>query len=475
MSLNKEKYDILALFNLEDEDIEDISFSNLNNCAVADVFLRPDHPPCPDCGNTHVLIKGYQIKVINHGVLSDRKCLIHYHARRYKCPVCKRTWYERNPFCFNSMKISALTVQNVLRDLKKQTETFSSVASRYHISPTSAASIFDKHVQMPRLTLPEYMCWDEAYAFFHQGENSKYVFTILDYTSQVPVDILPSRKKEYLVHYFMGIPEEERKNVKMISTDMFKDYRSVIKDVFGDSVTHSVDHYHVSQEMGRKVDRVRIRVMKSVTKYKPGTKSETDEYWLLKKFNWLIFKRMDSKHKDGSLLFDPNRERRMNHKLQRMLNYYDIRVLIEAIHPDLKAAWQLKDKLVDFYDNNDVNTAPEAMNKLIQALSTSGVTEMKEFANTLITWKQQILNSFIIVNYRYKVDKDTGHVVVSAQKLNNGLMENRNSILKTVKKNSNGYTNWDRFRNRCLYILRPDALPLLNPLDTDKKKKHTNR
>ena len=79
------------------------------------------------------------------------------------------------------MKISALTVQNVLRDLKKQSETFASVASRYHISPTSAASIFDQHVKMPRLPLPELMCWDEAYAFFHEGEKSKYVFTILDF------------------------------------------------------------------------------------------------------------------------------------------------------------------------------------------------------------------------------------------------------------------------------------------------------
>ena len=76
MSLTKEKQDILALFNLEDENIEDISFSNENNCAAAEVLLRADYPPCPDCGNTHVVIKCYQTKVINHGLLADRKCVI---------------------------------------------------------------------------------------------------------------------------------------------------------------------------------------------------------------------------------------------------------------------------------------------------------------------------------------------------------------------------------------------------------------
>ena len=367
MSLSIEKQDILSLFNLEDDMIQDISFTNQNNCAIADILLRPDYPPCPSCGNKHVLIKGYQLKVINHGALSDRKCLIHYRARRYQCPVCKRTWYEHNPFCFKSMKISALTVLNVLTDLKSNSETFSAVAQRYHISPTSVASIFDQHIRMPRLSLPEYMCWDEAYAFFHRGENSKYVFTILDFKSGEPVDILPSRKKQYLIRYFLNIPVEERKNVKMISTDMYHEFRAVIHEIFGDSVIHSVDHYHLSQELGRKVDRVRIRVMKSVPKYKSkDSKAQSDEYYLLKKFNWLIFKRHDSRMKDKNLLFDPNRERVFNSKLQRMLNYHDIRSLIEDIHPDLKAAWHLKDDLVDFYEDNTFESAPQALNDLIQ-------------------------------------------------------------------------------------------------------------
>ena len=96
---------------------------------------------------------------------------------------------------------------------------------------------------------------------------------------------------------------------------------------------------------------------------------------------------------------------------------------------------------------------------------------MIEFAGTLRSWHKEIVNSFIVVKYSYKVDKDTGQVVVSARKLNNGLMENRNSLIKSLKKNSNGYTNWERFRNRCLYVLRPDARPLLNPIEDDKKKK----
>ena len=159
----------------------------------------------------------------------------------------------------------------------------------------------------------------------------------------------------------------------------------------------------------------------------------------------------------------------MNRKLNRYLNFYDIQQLILDIHPDLKAAWQLKDDLVDFYDNNTYETAPEALKELIRAFASSDIKEMIDFSRTLRNWQYEIINSFIIVKKTHKVDKDTGQVVVSERKLNNGFMENRNSILK---KSSNGYTIWDRFRNRCLYVLRKSSVPSLNPIIPKKRKEN---
>ena len=480
MSLNVESNDVLALFNLEGDDVQSISVHNSNGQAIVDVLLRAGYPPCPSCGCQKPLIKGYTFKTIKHGVLTDRNCILNYRARRYICPVCRRTYYEHNPFVFGSMKISAMTVHNVLNDLKDYHETFSSTAKRYHISPTSAASIFDSHIMMPRFQLPELMCWDETYAFFHKGEKSKYVFTILDFNTVEPVDILPSRKKAYLHSYFYQIPIEERRRVKMIATDMYSEYRYIIRDVFPHAL-HAVDHYHVVQELSRKTDSVRIRVMKSVKKTIPGTGQMTDEYYLLKKFNWLIFKRPDSMktyeddygEKHTVLLFDPNLKRKYNKKLNRHINYYEIKDMIKAIHPDIKTAWELKDDVTDFYMNNTYESAPEALNELIKKFYDSGIDEMKECAGMLRRWREEIINSFIVVKVNYKVEKDNGHVVMSAQHLNTGLLENRNSIIKCIKKNSTGYTNWDRFRNRCLYVLRKDSKPRLNPEIPAKKKKQS--
>lgn len=448
----------IELFNLEDCDIKDIQYRKINDSSLLDLFLMERPIPCPDCGCDQPKIKGYEIKSIRHAALTDRKCVLRYHARRYRCPICGRTYYEKNPFVFGAMKISTLTVQNILKDLKEFNETFTSVARRYNISPTSVASIFDSHVSMPRLKLPEYMSWDECYAFHSLSEKSKYVCMFLDYTTGNPVDILPSRQKEYLIKYLRKIPREERMNVKMISTDMYEVYRSVIKELFPHA-KQSVDHYHLSQELHRKVDRVRLRIMKHYSMNKGS-----DEYYLLKNFNWLIYKRADSINKDGSELFDPNNEKQYNKHYKAYKNYYDLKEQMRKIHPDLVTAWDIKDSFVDLYETNTTDTIEQALNEFIQTLMQCSVPEIHEFGKTVKNWRKEIINSFIIVKQTYQVDKDTGHVTVSNHRLNNGLMENRNGILKCIKKNANGYSNWERFRNRCLYVMREDAIYSLYPV-----------
>ena len=152
---NKEKQFILQLFNLEYSDVQEVSCIRAGNTVIIDIILVSDPVPCPICGCDQPHIKNYVTKNITHSVLSDRRCTLRYHARRYVCPVCGKTYYEHNPFVFKSMKISALTVYNILNDLKNYNETFSSVAKRYYISSTTVASIFDSHVDMKRKKLPE--------------------------------------------------------------------------------------------------------------------------------------------------------------------------------------------------------------------------------------------------------------------------------------------------------------------------------
>lgn len=90
--------------------------------------------------------------------------------------------------------------------------------------------------------------------------------------------------------------------------------------------------------------------------------------------------------------------------------------------------------------------------------NTSSIKELNQFGMTLIRWKNEIVNSFHIVETIKVGDK------IIERKINNGIAENKNRTLKLLKNHSNGYKSWDRFRNRALYVLNEDATYSLSPL-----------
>ena len=89
---------------------------------------------------------------------------------------------------------------------------------------------------------------------------------------------------------------------------------------------------------------------------------------------------------------------------------------------------------------------------------------------TLKKWRKEIINSFHIAGYEYQIDQSTGHVAAQEKKMNNAIIENRNSIIKCIKKNANGYTNWTRFRNRVLYVLDRNSSYSMYPMKKEKKQ-----
>ena len=456
---------ITNLFNLKPEDIMNIHYENDDaGNSIYHIRLVPDFLPCPNCGCKHPSIKNYVLKTIKHSTLSDRNSILRYKARRYVCPICHKTYYEKNPFVFKASKISIKVVLNVLKDLKDFNETFTSVGRRHNISPTSVASIFDQHVQLTRSSLPKILSIDEVYAF--KSSDSKYVCVLLDFLSQEPVDLLPQRTYDGLRSYFSSIPIEEREKVEVVCSDMYDTYRSIAKKYFP-NCRCAVDTFHVAQEFHRKMNAVRIRIMKGYSKDDP---KEKDNYYLLKKFNWLLFKDSEAYDRNGPL-FDPNREKKYNYHFKRYMNFYDIREKIFEIDPVLLEVYNLKLDLHSFYTECTYETAQAQLEQLIQKFYTSSIEEMNKFGNTLAKWKDEIINSFIIAKYDYSVNKDDGSVTVQGRKVNNALIENRNKIIKCIKHNANGYSNWYRFRNRVLYVLRKSATYHLEPLDVPWKKK----
>lgn len=468
---------LLRLFNLSKESVKSISINHKSDGVYAFITLNTTPHTCPVCGDVTSTIKDYTTKTIIHSLITHIPCFIVYKARRYKCNSCHKSFYETNPFVHNNMKISALTVSNVLRDLKLPNETFTSIAKRYHISNTTVAHIFDHHVSVSRRLLPRVLSIDEVFAF--HDNKSNYVCVFVDGLTKKTIDILPSRKKDDLIKYFDFIPLEERRKVEIVSIDLWDTYRMVAYSVFPNCRV-AVDRFHLVQEINRRVDKIRITTMNKLKPKKDKKKKdmsiaeryEYDEldknYYLLKKFNWLFYinsNKLYEKNETGKIVnkLDPNYEKKYNHKLNRYLNYYDIEQLLLKINPELTTAIDMLIKFNEFYESTNYDNARENLDYLIYEFSNCEVEEIQAYSKTLKRWKKEIINSFIVIGSKEQFNPKTGKKERKDVRPNNGIAENRNRVIKQLKCNSNGYKNWSRFRNRALYVLNDDVTYTLNP------------
>lgn len=131
--------------------------------------------------------------------------------------------------------------------------------------------------------------------------------------------------------------------------------------------------------------------------------------------------------------------------MARYCNYSDFYTYMLEIDDELEKACGLKEDIVQFYTNCNYDNAKKALEQIITDFRSCPVEEMSPFTNTLTNWKTEIINSFIIVD-----DK-------SKRRMNTAIVENRNKTIKLIKHASNGYLNWERFRNRILSSLNDDT------------------
>ena len=64
-------------------------------------------------------------------------------------------------------------------------------------------------------------------------------------------------------------------------------------------------------------------------------------------------------------------------------------------------------------------------------------------SKTLKHWYQEILNSFTFINRR---------------RITNGLIESKNSLIRVITSNANGFTNFKRERNRIMYYFNKEII-----------------
>ena len=153
-------------------------------------------------------------------------------------------------------------------------------------------------------------------------------------------------------------------------------------------------------------------------------------------------------------------EAKYNRRLKRYINYPQLLELILSISEELRIAYNLKSEYLYLNRYSTYDNIKEKLDTHLERMKESGIPEIMKFRNTLNHWYDEIITSFILIEGR---------------RLSNGIMESRNGIAKKIKNNANGYYNFKRYRNRCLYVMNKDSKPSLSKSENSIRMKGHKR
>lgn len=351
---------------------------------------------CPHCGNSTTFIKDYRLQTVRDLVVLGKPLIVTIRKRRYVCKHCNATFTEENPYIKRYCHFpNRLYIESLTESFRLQ--SFTSVAKRLGVSVTSIIRWFDKLI-CPHPKLPECIAIDE---FRGNAGREKFQCNVADPVKHQVIDILPSRNTEDLCKHFLEYPYKERAVVKKIVMDLSTLFRSVAKTMFPEAKIVA-DKFHVIRVVINSLENVRKRIQKEF--------HATKRKWF-KRSRYLLLK---PEYK----LTDEDKT-----ELARMLNS----------SYDLEKAYVLKER---FYEVFRKQTRTEAKKELGNWLLLAADLSLPEFMHCITTfsnWKTEIAN-------------------IIGERVSNGFIEGSNNKIKVLKRISYGVRNFDRFRNRILYL-----------------------
>lgn len=402
--------------------VRKFDFIEEGNNIVLFAQLKGPHRPCPYCKSEDTVIKEYKPRII-HGLNTGNKNVeINLRIPRYSCKKCKKTFtYDTSAFIANSITKDELDKILVSFGLMM---TFTDIAKIYNLTVTEVVKLFDKYCENLNEEIGEAICIDE---FKNSGNNdmAKYACILVNFETHKIIDILPSRTLPFLKEYFNKQPLFARKLIKYVVTDMYDGYITIAKEFLPNAVI-AIDPFHYIRYFTDAVQNIRIRKF-----------ADTNNYYFdaqrIKK-NWRLL----------TVDLNKNCYQQQNIILEsgESISIYD-RVM-RFVKQD-KDLFYAVSALQDFYFDSKRTTFEGAISLIdftINKLKNSNIPELVGCGETWEHYKDYIVHSFL----KFK-----------GKRLSNGPIEGINSRIKSLKKIYCGYSNYNRFFKRVIYIINKNT------------------
>lgn len=384
--------------------VDSISRDSQTQIVTASVRYEQGTPLlCPECG-TEGKLHDHRIRRWRHLDSCNHKTMIEASVPRVRCEEhgvkqVAVSWAERNN------RFTVAFESAVLMWLKE--DPISTVARNFDISWDEVDGIMARAVrrglERRKKTKPSNIGIDEtAYQKRHE-----YVTVILDKEKDVVLDVLDDRKAETLNIWFKTQEISDLTTLKSISMDMWDPFINAVKKNFenADKII-AFDRFHVAQYFGKAVDKVRAQENKL---FESSGNQNPLKY---SRFQWL-----------------KNSSRTDNRSSRR-------KEFLELTQMNLKTAraWRIKEAASLLWDYKYMGVAEKEWKKLLGWISRCQLTPMIKVGKMIRRYFWGILNAIKL-------------------KVNNSMLEAKNSKIQKIKKMACGFRNRKRFKNAVLFHL----------------------
>lgn len=384
------------LLGIKDGEITRIENDKKHRAIHIHLRLDQQYHECSRCREVVYQVHDYREQKVKGPPIGQSALYIHYVKRRYRCPHCGKRFPENNSFVRRYQRMTDELFAFILAKLKTNMAV-NSIAQGANVSSATVNRLFH-FLAEPKKELPRVLSIDE---FKGNAGGEKFLAILTDPVNRRIIDILPGRQTHHLTSYFRQFPREERLKVEAVVMDMTRYYRDTAQ-VYFPKARIVADPFHFVRLVNWALEEVR--------KETQGKLSQ-DRRRYFKRSRFLLLKRLNK-------LTDEEKE-----YLFAMLE----------LSPRLAEAYWLKEKFMSFMEAKEEREIRNRLSLWFTAVSQCSIERFKKVADTFQQWVTPIINARLL---RYS----------------NGYTEGVNNKIKVLKRNAFGFRNFQRFRQRIIYL-----------------------
>lgn len=368
--------------------------------------------------------------------MTDEQLVVHCHNRLGEaiCPSCLRPTGEVKKYYRRTIRDLPITGRAVYLKLEERqffcydctryfSERFSFVGPNRTTTIRYEAYLFDRCEKTPisQVAILENLCWSVVQAIYERqgrqhiasGEevrwlgidelalrkgHKNYVCVLVDLERACVIDLLPDRKKAYLLSYFKQKGTAFCEQIEVFCCDMWDGFVNTATTLMPNALI-VVDRFHVMGQLHQAID-----------KYRRALRRTHPDAEVLKQLRWLLLKHKEDLSEEETA------------RIERAFQAF----------PQIEQVWQLKEDLFLWFETFD---APEAADLWLSSwiLQAEDLNNpyIDTFLGTLERWRKYIVAFFL-------------------HRITNGLVEGFNNLIKTIKRMGYGFRNFEHFRIRVL-------------------------